>query len=76
MKHFRNSNVQEGVEINPQKGNFWPTQPLRLKSIWLKSSTLAVSKSVLRLFVIAVDVRLHTKNWPRVSRFWKIWFSQ
>ena len=50
-KHFRTLNMQRGIEIKPQKGNFWPTLPSRLKSIWLKSSILAVSKSVLHLFV-------------------------
>ena len=52
--------MQKGIEINPQKGNYWPTQPLRCpeklrrKSTWLKSSTLTFSKSVLRLFVNSV----------------------
>ena len=29
---------------------------------------------MIRLSVNPIDFCLHTKKWPRVSRFWKIWF--
>ena len=50
-----------GVQIRPQNSNFCPMQQSKLKSKWLKSSTLAVSKFVLCLFAKAVDF-LSTKE--------------
>ena len=67
VKHSGNLTLQTGVEFKPQKGKSWPTQPSRLKSI-------AKSKSSLCSFANQVDFCQHTKKWPVVSRFWKIWF--
>ena len=75
-QHFRNLSLLKWVESSLKEGNSRPTKPSRLKNIWLKSSSLAVSKSVLRLFVNPIGFCLHTKEWPRVSRFWKFWLSQ
>ena len=48
--------MQKGIEIKSKKGNFWPTKSSRLKIIWFKSSTLAVSINfALRLLVNVVS---------------------
>ena len=60
----------------PQKRQILPYAAVEVEKHMVKSSTLAVSKSVLRLFANSLDLSLHTKKWPRVSRFWKISFSQ
>ena len=64
------------VEINPRERQLLAYAAVEVENIWLKSSTLAVSKSVLRLFASPIGFCLHTKKWPRVARFWKIWLSQ
>ena len=49
--HLRNLNLQKGVGVKPQKRPLLAHAAVEMKNIWLKSSILAVSKAVLRLFV-------------------------
>ena len=74
MKHFRNLNLQNGVEINRQKWQLLAYVAVEVEKCMVKSFTLAVSKPVLRLFVNPRDTRLHMKKWLMVGRFWKSGF--
>ena len=58
-QHFRNLNLQKKVEIKSQN-RFLASKKtagvaVEVENIWLKSSTLALSKSVLCLFLIWLE---------------------
>ena len=59
--------MQKGVEINPQKRQLLAYAAVEVEKYMAKNFTLAVSKSVLRLFVNPIDFHLHTKKWPTGS---------